>query len=1263
MSKIPRIPAKKALLVAIVLVVVVGGGAGFYLTQMNKDLPPPPPQPAPLPIAEAPLVADPMAAANAPAPVAPVLTSAAALPPFEAEKASGTLSFPTTRALADAYVAEQNAAAAVETYDAFLATHPDDVAAIDARAKLLQGLGREDDYKTALIRLAELDPTEARLADLSGYLNSKQLYAEQLAVLQKMSEMQQKKNPETLLAVADVAMAAKDTPAALQAFADYQALPNAAMNAAQANQYVALLAQAKREKEALAYALEWSKAHPDGANHAALARALLDHGAPAQAVSFIEAVTPEGTERSPELKKAYADAYVGLGEYAKALPLLKELRGSAVDGEYEEAYFVALANVAKKDNAVRDDLRALVKDQFASGKLTDAQKIDRVYALLNIGDKALATDYAERGMQASADDAKDKWAQLYKSLTAPAAKRVAAKSAATPSKKSKQAATVAAPSVASTKRMALATRAGTSDAFARTAAFAALKEGRRQEAVKLFAQLAIKNGPESADAKQLMYVLGTRVGQQEMAWLTSAAKQSSGDRRKGWIEIIANVAPAEGIVAVAQLNPDWRSVPAFEARYASALQQLGSAQGGGTQIVKADALVARAATAFAENRPAEGERLLASAAAEPDASRRTYLNIAELELRHGRYTQAAQSLQAFAGANSTTRSATDAAQENVELNYYLATLAHRNGDAAVARVDFSAAIAAAGDTTFDDRDTQVKLLAAQMARGNTAKASRGFEALLKQSPRDAGLLADYLSALLDQKQYDDARAAAYTYGSAIAAKGPAPHAPAAIAPASQGTLRVPATSLTAIQPMSGGKELKLQFDGPLPQGFKPDGVADNPTWLAYYTVSYDSMVIAASPGFNLQAESTDGAVTIAAVADAPVAAAAQTAAAERQQYLRLQLLYARLELESGETDQALNRLNALHDEFANAAEYKAYQASAEFYALNPKRSLSLVKDAQRLDPANQDIGKLRRNVERFHAEHFKLDHEWYKVGRARQNISTLEARAQYEDGYEVTARLQNNYITTGPIQRTQGAVRTFSGDKMRGEIEVSKAMDDSAVASASLFGNNDQAGGRLSYQFVNPLGTTQAYVEYHKPYWDMSEAVVGDAVRDRAGVTHYWRPDVDWLVHVDGAYNRYGVDAKQNIGDSVSGKAHVLYTLQALQPYVALGYSFDGEYLRGHVKRNGFTGQAFKYLPLRSREVHALTATFFEEFSEDTNGKFSVGYAIDRLGERGPVAEGQLTHYLEDDFDVQLRGRYGFDAQDARKDNTASLGGYAQWTW
>jgi hypothetical protein len=987
---------------------------------------------------------------------------------------------------------------------------------------------------------------------------------------------------------------------------------------------------------------------PDLALQARIADVLLFEAGADYAVKYMEMIAGEA-EMSEPMQPVYAKALVQQGEYEKALPVLKIF--SVKGGDYREWYFLALSSAAKKDKSARADLVEYVKENFASGDLTEQQKMDRVYALLNAGEKPLALDYTERSMQAAPDaESRDKWHGIYKGLTA--------KAYSSSGKK----AVKAAPRVTLEQKLQIASRQGATQDYVRRTAFEALAAGRKAEAITLFARLAAANGPDSSDAGQLNYLWGARIAGDELSWMIDIANQSEGGEQLGWIRKLSDSAAAEDVVAIGDAYPNWLQYPEFEKRYISALVQLGdtealskrlNAQANATQSEEAYQIVASQAGAVMDF--GTQEQALRKAAEIAPNNRDNWLRLVGLYMSRARYMAAEQALQNAMNVDSNA-AATDqysAARQALTMNYYAGALSKRDGEYTIANNYFEQAANVAKLQGFDDRDSQVKLLSTQMALGDESQASQGFETLLEQSPGDAALLADYMSALLDRGSYLQALDVSSRHGgdivldSGVSVDDPEPV-----------LIIAPNGEMPLIQSMSGGSELKLQFARPLPANYKVLSESGNPTWVAYTSTSYDTALIVAQSGYALQANSTPQGLMVSAVP----AGKASSVEAVRQRYLRLQLLYARLELETGATDKALARLESLAPTYEEYPEYRAYQANAEYYAGNLKRGLNLVKRAQVGDPMNEDIAYLRRNIERFHAEHVKIDHEWQKLGDHRMNITTLEARKQFDNSIEVSAQIQHNLLDTDTVRRASGAIMKVDGQRWRGTFSLAKFMEDSSIIEGSIYVNANTPGAGLSYQFVNPLGTTQAYVQYHKPYWDVVEAIVEDATRDRAAVWHLWRPDPKWSVRVDGGYNRYNIDGESGLADSVGVQATVLRTLWDKHPYVALAYGYDGEYMLGDIKRGGTAGSSYKLLPLRSREVHALSGIFYEDFTPDTNGELNLGYAVDRLGGHGPSMEARLTHYLTDEFDVQLRARYGLETNNTDND-ALSVGGYARWTW
>lgn len=985
---------------------------------------------------------------------------------------------------------------------------------------------------------------------------------------------------------------------------------------------------------------------PDVGLQARIADVLLYEVGPDYAVRYIEAITANTADSTmPEaMQPMYARALFQQGKYEQALPMLRALSGRG--GEFREWYFLALSKLAKTSKEAKADLIEFVKENFAAGDLTEDQKVDRVYALLNAGEKTLALDYTERALQAAPDAAsRDKWQNLHKALTA-----------------KPKAAGRAAPRVTLEQKLQIANRPGASQDYVRRTAFEALAAGKKAEAISLFAKLALVNGPDSSDANQLMYLWGARIAGDELSWMIDIANQVQGVERNGWISKIAGTAASEDIIAIAEAYPDWLSHPEFERRYVTSLVQLGDTQTlsaylethtSTSQTVDMYQLVASQAGMMLDYDTQE-QALKKALEIEPN-NREVWLQLTSLYISRAHYIDAQDALTRAMNIDATQYGADPYtnARHALAMNYYAGALSRRDGEFALSNDYFSRAMQMPESQMFSDRDSQVKLLSVQMALGNDNLASQGFETLLEHHPGDAVLLADYMNALLDRGEYLQALDVAGRHGGEVVLDSQT-----AVEDAQPVLVQSLDGEMPLIQTMSGGSELKLQFPRPLPANFQVLQ-GESPSWVAYTSTSYDTALIVAQSGYILQANATPSGLMVSA---AP-ASNAGSMEAMRQRYLRLQLLYSRLELETGAVDKALARLESLSPSYNETPEYRGFQANAEYYAGNMKRALNLIKRAQAQDPQNEDIAYLRRNIERFHAEHLKLDHEYQILGDHKMHITTLEARKQYNNNLEVAAQYQNNFIDTDLVRRASGALLRADGHRWRATLSLAKFMEDSSVIEGSLYANRDTPGAGLSYQFTHPFGTTQVYAQYHKPYWDVVEAVVEDTTRDRAGLWHLWRPNPKWSVRVDGGYNRYNIENENNFADSLGMQATVLRSLWDKQPYVALAYGFDGEYMLGRVQRgNGAPGVSYKLVPLRTREVHALSGIFYHDFTRDTNGELSLGYAADRLGGHGPAVEARLTHYLTDDVDLQLRTRYGLDAQETDND-ALSVGGYVRWTW
>jgi hypothetical protein len=200
-----------------------------------------------------------------------------------------------------------------------------------------------------------------------------------------------------------------------------------------------------------------------------------------------------------------------------------------------------------------------------------------------------------------------------------------------------------------------------------------------------------------------------------------------------------------------------------------------------------------------------------------------------------------------------------------------------------------------------------------------------------------------------------------------------------------------------------------------------------------------------------------------------------------------------------------------------------------------------------------------------------------------------------------------------------------------------------------------------SRDWYNRYGKTQVYGEYHRPNWDFVEGVLDSAVRDRLGVNHTIQIDRFWTATGGLAVNRYHVEQKANVAETMSANATVTRQLKEINPYLAVSYGLDAEYRMDNRKHRNVLGALFTPL-MDSREVHSLSLIAAENLDENTEAMVQAGYSYDRMTDaNGPLVAGQLTHQmLDDQLEAQLRASYGAFTSDNVGDS-ARVGGYLKW--
>lgn len=375
---------------------------------------------------------------------------------------------------------------------------------------------------------------------------------------------------------------------------------------------------------------------------------------------------------------------------------------------------------------------------------------------------------------------------------------------------------------------------------------------------------------------------------------------------------------------------------------------------------------------------------------------------------------------------------------------------------------------------------------------------------------------------------------------------------------------------------------------------------------------------------------------------------------QRQEQLRLQLLYARIEQDSGRMDKAKERVAILKKYYPGDPQLLSYEASLASASGQNAKAINILRQAQMSAPDNEDIPLQITNLRRANASstvnYVKLDHTYRGLGDNRENITTLEGAARVAESAEVGFNVQNDFLSTENTRRaSDGAIGDYDYTRQRGELYAAHHFDSGERLQASLFGNNETAGAGGYLGFSSALGRSELLGEYHRPYWDFVEAVAEHATRDRVGVKHFANLSPTTSMGLEASVNNYNIEALDDVRKTSLLRLSLIQQLQGQtesQPYFGVGYGFDGEYKMGTPKTL-FDSLSNEYspFPLVNREIHSLTGIYQNDFnSRLTHLRLVGGAAYDRFGGAfSPLVDGRIAHDVTDRVQIGAHGRYAME--------------------
>ncbi|MBP0465232.1 hypothetical protein J5Y09_15005 [Roseomonas sp. PWR1] len=396
------------------------------------------------------------------------------------------------------------------------------------------------------------------------------------------------------------------------------------------------------------------------------------------------------------------------------------------------------------------------------------------------------------------------------------------------------------------------------------------------------------------------------------------------------------------------------------------------------------------------------------------------------------------------------------------------------------------------------------------------------------------------------------------------------------------------------------------------------------------------------------------AAAVVPVAAPPAAEASpddQAAEAARQGEMRLRLLDAQLLLVTGRFTAAREAYAGLRSDVPTSAEPVAGLATVARETGRPRLARELQREAVLLDPGNTSLASGLVALERDRAPRLRGDIEQRiqrgGIGSDKADITIGEAGGHWNVGeaWRIGATQGVAHVDATNVRRPSGAVRDFSGDRIRTEVFLQHEWREGATVQASLFANEWSAGFGLSGRLPDDWGYTGARIEYRRPVWDFVEAIIDGAVRDRVAAERFQRFTPQLTGRIEVGLNRYGIPRdEEDILSSATVRGELRYGDLGGIAGLSIAYALDAEYVLDETRRIDASGASFQPLPIVDREVHAgLIGYGGTRGSVNGDGRltyqFQAGYGADRYGRSGPVAYGTIG-YAVGPVEISLRAGY-----------------------
>ena len=451
-------------------------------------------------------------------------------------------------------------------------------------------------------------------------------------------------------------------------------------------------------------------------------------------------------------------------------------------------------------------------------------------------------------------------------------------------------------------------------------------------------------------------------------------------------------------------------------------------------------------------------------------------------------------------------------------------------------------------------------------------------------------------------------------------------------------LEIPCRQPSRVRSQVEDRELLLQFDEALQLSNVAELSGLAPSWIAWAAAGYDSLLIVGMRAvqYSVEADKQSLVIRLSPLTQTtgPPRSGTEDAGPTDP---RLQLLAARLMLETGKQDEAIRLLERVRSDHPDNHWISTTLAEAQWNAGRWRAAEAIYLAMLTRDSGNEDIEALGKTLRRSQASHIGLEMDSRSIqGGESVRVLRLRGETRISDSLRFGFVTDRNSVEVDELRLLNGEITSFSGVRYRAELFLQQSYLNGSQLKGSFFVAG--AGPGFGLQYLTPGGGGRSGVEliFRQPFWDFVESAAGRGVRDRVGLTRsqdFHRRVTGWA---NVGMNRYGLEDLSNAAQSVSAQGGVSYALKFGRPELALHYSYDGEYRTWLQSRVSPRGSIFYPLPLVSREVHSGTFSFGYGWTPFLHTQGYAGYLKDRLGGRGPTFGVRVNCQLMADMEAQF---------------------------